>query len=118
MGMAKLLWPRVITCAKAVWTGVLRFTGEERKRIVAESEARVGEIRAAADADKTRAEAAKINAEAAQATAVAEETRAQTRRKDAILKELCKRKMNWQEDLDDEGQTRIVVTRQSLIDLS
>jgi len=29
LALAKLAWPKVSACARVIWTGVLRFTGEE-----------------------------------------------------------------------------------------
>lgn len=117
MALAKMVWPKVTACARVIWDGVLRFTGEETKRIVAESEAKEREIIAGARAEKIRAEAEKNKAEAAQLTAVAEETRAQTRRKDELLKKLNSRVVDWHAELDEEGRPlRIVVTKRSLSD--
>jgi hypothetical protein len=127
MGMIRDFVPRAWSVTKTVveW-GVNRFTDREIKKIQVEAEARskivLAEaqaksklVMAEAQADKIRAESEQIRdrstVELAQGLAVAEETRAQTNRKDEIVKQLRARGIDWRCELGDDGKERIVVTK-------
>jgi len=106
-----------------------RFTGHEVKLIRAKAEAdkltaeaEAIRTKSAADATatvavaqatakKTEAEATAILAEAAMKQKEVEQLQAQIGNRDALLKKLLARGMDWQAVVDDDGKMRIVVIK-------
>lgn len=128
LGSAKSFLPKAATWTwRTIREGVNRFTRIEIERIKAEAEAEALRVKteaesqalrrkAEAEAALTEAQAVKLLTEARtaaeQGTADAQETRARTRRKDQLLRQMLGSGIAFQAEVDDQGEiTRVVFTK-------